>query len=208
MASTSLQCIAFFSSVIGWIGVVVATATNDWIVTCNYSITTCRKLDQLGSRGLWADCHLTAELYHCKPLEDILLLPAYIQASRALMITASILGLPAVLLLLSSLPCIRMGHDPGAAKYKRFQVGGILVMILAICTAIATIWFPVCAHQESQIVTFGYSLYSGWIGAALTLLGGSISACCLGRSQDLLENRFYYSSQGSSTPTHAKSVNV
>ncbi|XP_069069121.1 claudin-11 isoform X1 [Pleurodeles waltl] len=124
------------------------------------------------------------------------------------MITASILGLPAVLLLLSSLPCIRMGHDPGAAKYKRFQVGGILVMILAICTAIATIWFPVCAHQESQIVTFGYSLYSGWIGAALSLLGGSIAACCLGKSQALLENRFYYSSQGSSTPTHAKSVNV
>lgn len=81
-------------------------------------------------------------------------------------------------------------------------------MILAICAAIATIWFPVCAHQESTIVTFGYSLYSGWIGAALSLLGGSISACCLGRSQDLLENRFYYSSQGSSTPTHAKSVNV
>ncbi|XP_078524192.1 claudin-11 isoform X2 [Lissotriton helveticus] len=207
MASTSLQCIAFFSSVIGWIGVVVATATNDWIVTCNYSITTCRKLDQLGSRGLWADCHLTAELYHCKPLEDILLLPAYIQASRALMITASILGLPAVLLLLSSLPCIRMGHDPGAAKYKRFQVGGILVMILALCAIIATIWYPVGAHRESAIVTFGYSLYSGWMGAALSLLGGSIAACCMGDSDAFIDNPLAYSRR-SGSPTHAKSANV
>ncbi|XP_069474866.1 claudin-11 [Ambystoma mexicanum] len=208
MAATGLQFVAFIASFIGWIGVLVSATTNDWILTCNYSITTCRKLDEVGSRGLWADCVITIGLYHCKPLADILLLPAYIQASRALMITASILGLPAVLLLLSSLPCIRMGHDPGTAKYKRFQVGGILVMILALCAIIATIWFPVCAHRESQIVTFGYSLYSGWIGAALSLLGGSIAACCMGESQAFLENRFYYSSQGSGSPTHAKSANV
>lgn len=54
---------------------VVATATNDWVVTCGYTITTCRKMDELGSKGLWADCVMATGLYHCKPLVDILILP-------------------------------------------------------------------------------------------------------------------------------------
>lgn len=65
----------FACSFVGWIGLIVATATNDWVVTCGYTITTCRKMDELGSKGLWADCVMATGLYHCKPLVDILILP-------------------------------------------------------------------------------------------------------------------------------------
>lgn len=58
------------------------------------------------------------------------LLTAHIQAARALMITGSFLGLPGVFLLLSAMPCIRMGHDPGTEKHKRFLLGGVLIVIL------------------------------------------------------------------------------
>lgn len=78
---------------------------------------------------------------------------------------------------------------------------------LALCAIVATIWFPVCAHQETTIVSFGYSLYAGWIGAILCLVGGSVILCCSGDAQAFGENRFYYSS-GSSSPTHAKSAHV
>ncbi|CAH2247605.1 claudin-11 [Pelobates cultripes] len=153
MGGTCLQFFGFISGFIGWMGVVVATATNDWVLTCDYSINTCRKLDELGSRGLWADCVISIGLYHCKPLADILTLPA-------------------------------------------------------LSTIMATIWFPVSTHKETTIVTFGYSLYAGWIGAAFCLFGGIVIVCCTGESQAFMENRFYYSSQGSGSPTHAKSANV
>ncbi|KFO54797.1 Claudin-11 [Corvus brachyrhynchos] len=204
MVATCLHLAGFVCSFVGWIGVVVATATNDWVVTCGYTITTCRKMDELGSKGLWADCVMATGLYHCKPLVDILILPGYVQACRALMIAASVLGLPAIFLLL---PCIRMGHEPGAAKYRRSQLGGILIILLAMCGVVATIWFPVCAHRETTIMSFGYSLYTGWIGSALCLFGGCVIVCCSGDAQTFGENRFYYGS-GSSSPTHAKSAHV
>lgn len=77
----------------------------------------------------------------------------------------------------------------------------------ALCAMVATIWFPVCAHRETTIVSFGYSLYAGWIGAVLCLVGGCVIVCCAGDAQAFGENRFYYSS-GSSSPTHAKSAHV
>lgn len=46
------------------------------------------------------------------------------------MIAASVLGLPAILLLLTVLPCIRMGHEPGVAKYRRAQLAGVLLILL------------------------------------------------------------------------------
>ena len=77
----------------------------------------------------------------------------------------------------------------------------------ALCAIVATIWFPVCAHREITIVSFGYSLYTGWIGAVMCLVGGCVIVCCSGDAQSFGENRFYYSS-GSSSPTHAKSAHV
>lgn len=59
-----------------------------------------------------------------------LLLPGYVQACRALMIAASVLGLPAILLLLTVLPCIRMGQEPGVAKYRRAQLAGVMLILL------------------------------------------------------------------------------
>ncbi|KFQ91992.1 Claudin-11 [Nipponia nippon] len=208
MVATCLHLAGFVCSFIGWIGVVVATATNDWVVTCGYTITTCRKMDELGSKGLWADCVMATGLYHCKPLVDILILPGYVQACRALMIAASVLGLPAIFfLLITVLPLPPVAHEPGAAKYRRSQLGGILIILLAMCGVVATIWFPVCAHRETTIMSFGYSLYTGWIGSALCLFGGCVIVCCSGDAQTFGENRFYYAS-GSSSPTHAKSAHV
>uniref|UniRef100_A0A8D2Q164 Claudin n=1 Tax=Zosterops lateralis melanops TaxID=1220523 RepID=A0A8D2Q164_ZOSLA len=187
MVATCLHLAGFVCSFVGWIGVVVATATNDWVVTCGYTITTCRKMDELGSKGLWADCVMATGLYHCKPLVDILILPGETHVPF--------------------FPCIRMGHEPGAAKYRRSQLGGILIILLAMCGVVATIWFPVCAHRETTIMSFGYSLYTGWIGSALCLFGGCVIVCCSGDAQTFGENRFYYGS-GSSSPTHAKSAHV
>lgn len=72
------------------------------------------------------------------------LVPGYVQACRALMIAASVLGLPAILLLLTVLPCIRMGHEPGVAKYRRAQLAGVLLILLGKLS----LWLPHSSECE------------------------------------------------------------
>lgn len=45
------------------------------------------------------------------------------------MVTSSILGLPAVLLVLMSMSCINLGSEPESAKNKRSVFGGILILL-------------------------------------------------------------------------------
>lgn len=215
MANTCLQFTGFVMSFLGWIGLIVATATNEWVFTCKYQMNTCRKMDELEAKGLWADCVISTALYHCITLTQILELPAYIQTSRALMVTASILGLPAVVMVLMSMSCINLGGEPESAKNKRSVLGGILILLTAFCGIVSTVWFPIGAHHEKGLMSFGFSLYSGWVGTALCLLGGCIISCCSVDSPATYteNNRFYYSKQGPAhtgptSTNHAKSAHV
>ncbi|XP_051984103.1 claudin-11-like [Xyrauchen texanus] len=218
MANTCMQFMGFVMSFIGWIGLIIATATNDWVVTCKYNMSTCKKMDELEVKGLWADCVISTALYHCKTLTQILDLPDYIQTSRALMVTASILGLPALALVLMSMSCINLGSEPESAKNKRSVLGGILIVLTAFCGIISTVWFPIGAHHERSLMSFGFSLYSGWVGTALCLLGGCMITCCsVDTPESYTDNdRFYFSKQGPTHPgtastsstNHAKSAHV
>ncbi|XP_023249761.1 claudin-11-like, partial [Seriola lalandi dorsalis] len=86
----------------------------------------------------------------------------------------------------------------------------------AVCSIISTVWFPIGVHQSEGLMSFGFSLYAGWVGAALCLLGGSVILCCHGNDirTPSRENSFYYSRQrGTATPmdppaNHAKSAMV
>lgn len=55
---------------------------------------------------------------------------AYIQTTRALMITGSILGFLAVVMLLMSMPCINLGNEAQGSKNRRAILGGVLVLIV------------------------------------------------------------------------------
>ncbi|XP_028832066.1 claudin-11a [Denticeps clupeoides] len=215
MANTCIQFTGFLLGCIGWIGIIIATATNDWVVTCKYGMNTCRKMDELGAKGLWTECVISTALYHCISLTQILDLPAYIQTSRALMITGSILGLPAVALVLMSMSCINLGSEPESAKNKRSVLGGILILITAVCGIVSTVWFPIGVHHDQGLMSFGFSLYLGWVGSGLCLLGGSMITCCASDSPAPYtdSSRLYYSKQGVINPVppstnHAKSAHV
>ncbi|KAM9842481.1 claudin-11a [Aulostomus maculatus] len=210
MANSCLQLGGFLISCLGWVGIVIATATNEWVTTCKYGLNTCKKMDELGSKGPWAECVLSTGLYHCISLTQILDLPAYIQTTRALMITGSILGLPAVGMLLMSMPCINLGNEPQSSRNKRTILGGVLILIVALCGMVSTVWFPIGAHQEHGLMSFGFSLYTGWVGTIFSLLGASILTCCSTESSSHSyqeNNRFYYSKQGSGNPPATTSVN-
>ncbi|KAF5888714.1 claudin-11-like [Clarias magur] len=116
MASACLQLTGFLLSFVGWICVIIATSTSDWVIRCKYGMNTCRKMDELETKGLWEQCVISTALYHCYSLNQILELPVYIQTCRALMVSASILGLPAAALLLSAMPCFHLGDESVRCK--------------------------------------------------------------------------------------------
>lgn len=86
----------------------------------------------------------------------------------------------------------------------------------AVCGTISTIWFPIGANQVKGLLSFGFSLYAGWVGAALCLLGGIIILFfqVVDSGTQRRENSFYYSRQGGAAmmpdppANHAKSARV
>ncbi|XP_031706450.1 claudin-11-like [Anarrhichthys ocellatus] len=216
MAHMCRQMTGIAASCAGWVGIIVATATNDWVRSCDYAVVTCIRMDELGSQGLWVKCVISPALYHCVARTQILSLPAYVQTCRALMICACLLGLPAMLLVLMSMPCVKLQTDNFAIKQRRALVGGILYILMALCGIISTVWFPVGVHQEEGLMSFGFSLYAGWVGSALCLLGGTLILFCRGTDPGTpsRDSSFYYSRQeGTATPldppaNHAKSERV
>ncbi|KAJ0008634.1 hypothetical protein NQD34_016049 [Periophthalmus magnuspinnatus] len=218
MANTCLQLTGFVLGFLGWLGIVIATATNDWVINCKYGLNTCKKMDELGAKGPWADCLISSGTNHCVFLTQLLDLPAYIQTTSALMIMGSFLGLPSVGVILMSLPCINLGNEPQRSKTQRTVIGGIILLIVGACGLVSTVWFPIGAYQEQGMMAFGFSLYAGWIGTIFVLLGGCMLTCCVSESHSRAyqdNNRFYYSKNGtnSSVPgapsaNHAKSAHV
>ncbi|XP_061752269.1 claudin-11a [Nerophis ophidion] len=220
MANSCLQIVGFVCSCLGWVGIVVASATNDWVVLCKYSMNTCMKMDDLGTKGPWAECLISTKLYHCNTYTQLLDLPAYIQATRALMVAGSILGLPAVVTILMSLPCIVITNEPQRSKNKRAVVGGVLVLLVALCGLVSTILFPIGVSWHDNLMAFGFSLYAGWAGVVLSLLGGCMLTCCSSSSassRPYQDNaHYYYSKSGkaaahpdpASSANHAKSAHV
>ncbi|XP_040055433.2 claudin-11a [Gasterosteus aculeatus] len=211
MANSCLQLSGFLIIFLGWLGIVIAISTNDWVIMCKYSLNTCKKTDELETKGPWAECVISTGLYHCFSRSQILDLPAYIQTTRALMIAGSILGLPAVAMILMSMPCINFGNEPQGPKNKRTVLGGVLILVVALCGVVSTVWFPIGAYQEHGLMSFGFSLYTGWFGSIFCLLGGCILTCCSSESSSSRSyqdnNRYYYSKQGGGNPPAAPSTN-
>lgn len=71
---------------------------------------------------------------------------AYIQTTRALMIVGSILGLPAVGMILMSMPCISLGNEPQSSKNKRTILGGVLIFIVG--KRLSLTLFTQCNYNE------------------------------------------------------------
>ncbi|XP_004082209.1 claudin-11 [Oryzias latipes] len=219
MANSCVQLSGFLLGFLGWLGIIIATATNDWVHTCHHGMSVCKMMDDYRAMGPWANCVLRAGNSHCQSLTQIFDLPVYIQTTRALMIIASILGLPAAGILLMSMPCINLGNDLQSSKNKRAILGGVLLLLVGLCGLVSTIWFPYAAFYDQEFTYFGFSLYTGWVGTVFCLLGGAILACSSDSSPPSSRpyqenNRFNYSKQGGgqmpapSTTNHAKSAHV
>lgn len=80
MAHFCRQLVGTAGSSAGWIGLIFATATNDWVQTCDYSMATCLRMDELSSRGLWAECIVSPTTSQCVTMDQMFSLPGELHA--------------------------------------------------------------------------------------------------------------------------------
>ncbi|XP_075583627.1 LOW QUALITY PROTEIN: claudin-7, partial [Pelecanus crispus] len=109
----------------------------------------------------------------------------YLQATRALMVLAGVLGLLAAGEAVLGMKCTRCGDDNPRRKAGTAAAGGGLFLLAGLTGLVACSWYghrivtnfydptvPVNSKYE-----FGPAIFVGWAGAALTLLGGAMLSC-------------------------------
>lgn len=92
----------------------------------------------------------------------------------------------------------------------------VLPFVSALCGIVSTVWFPIGVLHEDGLMSFGFSLYAGWVGSALCFFGSSMMICCSRGDSPTQnpENRYYYSkhsgvtNSGPPINSHAKSAHV
>ncbi|XP_029381294.1 claudin 15-like a [Echeneis naucrates] len=182
--STALEATGFIMCLISWLITGAALANDSWkISTVSGSVI----ISQRQFENLWHACaENSAGIAECRDFESLLALPDYVQACRALMIVALLLGLGAIIVSLLGLKCIKIGSATEESKGKIAFTGGIVSVLGGLCTLTACSWYASRVVEEfydpfSGGVKFelGTGLFLGWGGASLAVLGGGLlcTAC-------------------------------
>ncbi|XP_060540361.1 claudin-15 isoform X2 [Pantherophis guttatus] len=118
---------------------------------------------------------------------------AYLQASRALMITALVLGFLAIMSSMLGLQCTKVAENNPNAKAKLAVIGGSLFILAGLCGMVTVSWYafnitrdffnPLFVGTKYEI---GPALYLGWSASLLVIIGGCFlfSSCRNNPSQD------------------------
>ncbi|XP_049598964.1 claudin-4 [Syngnathus scovelli] len=183
--SMGMELVGICLGVLGFLMSIVTCALPMWKVTAfvGANIITAQTIWE----GLWMNCvtQSTGQM-QCKVYDSMLALPQDLQAARAMMIVAIILGILGALVSTTGAKCTNCIEDEGAkAKVMilagiMFILAGLLVLIPACWTAhvvVRNFYSPILTNPQRR--ELGASLYIGWGASALLLIGGAIlcSSC-------------------------------
>ncbi|KAI1893796.1 hypothetical protein AGOR_G00127350 [Albula goreensis] len=204
MAVLVLQILGLLMGLLGWVLESSCTGSHAWKVKSHVDTVTTSSWQ---FQGLWMECAATSSgSVQCNTYKTVLGLPGYVQACRALMIIALLLGLIAIIVSLLGLKCTKIGSASEEAKGKIALTGGSLFLLSGLCSMIAVSWYATRVVQEFYDPFFGGTkfelgagLYMGWGGACLAILGGAFLCCSCKRaaaSQPKGNYGYNYSSAG------------
>ncbi|XP_037125808.1 claudin-3-like [Syngnathus acus] len=183
--SMGMELVGICLGALGFLMSIVTCALPMWKVTAfvGANIITAQTIWE----GLWMNCvtQSTGQM-QCKVYDSMLALPQDLQAARAMMIVAIILGVLGALVSTTGAKCTNCIEDEGAkAKVMilagiMFILAGLLVLIPACWTAhvvVRNFYSPILTNPQRR--ELGASLYVGWGASALLLIGGAIlcSSC-------------------------------
>ncbi|XP_042354644.1 claudin-4-like [Plectropomus leopardus] len=204
--SMGMEIVGIALGVIGFIIAIVTCALPMWRVSAfiGANIVTAQTIWE----GLWMNCvtQSTGQM-QCKVYDSLLALPQELQASRAMMIIAIILGVLGVMISIVGAKCTNCIDDE-ASKAKVmiiagifFILGGLLVLIPVSWTASVVIrdfYNPLLTSGQRR--ELGASLYIGWAAAALLLIGGAmLCTSCPPKEQKYKPPRMAYSAPRSTS---------
>ncbi|KAM6985633.1 claudin-10-like [Aplochiton taeniatus] len=178
MSSMVTEILAFALSTSGWVLVSSTLPTDYWKVSSldGTVITTATYWS-----NLWKTCVTDSTgVSNCKDFPSMLALDGYIQACRALMITAIILGFFGSIFALVGMKCTKIGGtDKSKANIACFS--GVIFILsgvssLSSCSLYAhritaEFFDPMYMAQKYEL---GAALFIGWAGSILCILGGAM----------------------------------
>ncbi|XP_068172719.1 claudin-4-like [Antennarius striatus] len=180
MVAAGFQMLGIALCVIGWIGTIIVCALPQWKVTAfvGQNIVTA----QTSWEGIWMSCVVqsTGQM-QCKVYDSLLALSRDLQAARALIIIAILVGVLGLLLSIAGGKCTNCVEDE-TAKAKICVASGVLFIIAGVMCLIPVCWTANTIIRNfynpltvgSQKKELGAALFIGWGASALLILGGGL----------------------------------
>ncbi|XP_050986014.1 claudin-18 [Labeo rohita] len=129
MTSQALQTAGFVTGAVGTVGVLAATIMDVWCTDHSEN----DPASNSHYRGLWKDCEVAESgLAECQSFNSHLSFTRILQAVRALMVLAIILGVIAVVIGCFCLNCINVRSMNTTARSKLVLAAGILFIIAGV----------------------------------------------------------------------------
>ncbi|KAG5844031.1 claudin-15-like isoform X1 [Anguilla anguilla] len=175
-----VEVVAFLLGFLGWVMVGVALPNRYWKVsTVDGNVITTSTIYE----NLWMSCATDSTgVHNCRDFPSLLALSGYIQASRALMIAAVVVGSFGIVATLVGMQCSKAGGENYVLKGRIAGMGGVCFLLQGLCTMISVSWYAFNITQEffdpfypGTKYEIGEGLYIGWCSATLAICGG----CCL-----------------------------
>lgn len=195
-----LEIVGIAFGVIGFLIAILSCALPMWRVTAfiGANIVTA----QIIQEGLWMSCVVqsTGQM-QCKVYDSLLALSQELQASRAMMVVAIILGVLGVMISIVGAKCTNCIEEEGS-KAKVMIIAGVFFILSGLLVLIPVSWtanviimnFYNPTLLTSQKMELGASLYIGWAAAGLFLIGGAmLCTSCPPKEKKYLPPRMGYS---------------
>ncbi|XP_024908324.1 claudin 15-like a isoform X2 [Cynoglossus semilaevis] len=196
--STIVQATGLLMGIVGWLVTGVALANDYWKIS---AVTGSVIISQRQFENLWHSCaENSAGIAECRDFETLLGLPVHVQACRALMIMALLLGLGAMVVSLLGVKCIRIGSTTDQTKARMAVTGGVLNILSGLLCLTACSWYAYRVVQDFNNPFYvglkfelGTGLFLGWGGASLSILGGALlcTACSAASGQKKKSEALY-----------------
>ncbi|XP_010890676.2 claudin 15-like a [Esox lucius] len=195
--STALESTGFLLGVASWLIIGAALGNDYWKVS---SVSGGVIISNRQYENLWHSCaEGSTGVAECRDFDSLLALPGHVQASRALMIIALLLGLVSMIISLLGLKCIKIGSATEETKGKITVTGGILFILAGLCVMVCCSWYGYRVVQDFNNPLFGgvrfelgTGLFMGWGGATLAILGGALLSCACKRAKSNKPKAGYY----------------
>ncbi|KAG1932713.1 claudin 15-like b isoform X1 [Pimephales promelas] len=197
MASTVLQLTGLILGLVGWC---LESSCVNSAVWKRRSDAEAVLTSSSYFEGLWVTCASNSQgAIQCQRFKTVLGLAGYIQACRALMIIALVLGLLSVVLATMGLKCTKLGSTSEESKGKISLTSGVMFILSGLCVMVAVSWYAARVVQEFNDPFYGgtkyelgVGLYLGWAAGSLAILGGGI-LCTSFKSSAPEQTRYNYS---------------